>query len=329
MNLRLGVIGVGRLGEIHVRLARELEHADLVGITDTDALRAAAVAEQYGVRAFGSPEELLGEVDAVCIVTPTSAHHAIGVKALEAGKHCFIEKPIAATVEEGEDLAKRAEEAGLVVQVGHVERFNPAILALRDRAPVPMFVEAHRLAQFSPRATDVAVVLDLMIHDIDIVLALNHGLVPDEIRASGVAVVSDEIDIANARLEFPNGCTANLTASRISRNPMRKMRLFGRDSYISVDFADQSLEVFSITDVDPEVGPTGLLGAIELGSRNRNIGYERPSVPKVNAIGEELRLFVEAIRNDVPPPVTAREGIEALRICESILAQIRTGVETA
>ncbi len=184
---------------------------------------------------------------------------------------------------------------------------------------------SHRLAQFSPRATDVAVVLDLMIHDVDLVLALNHGQLPSEIRASGVAVASDEIDIANARLEFPNGCVANLTASRISRNTMRKMRLFARDSYISLDFAAPALEIFSITDVDPSAtgAAAGLLGAIELGTRNRNIGYERPEVPPVNAIQEELRGFVGSIQTGTPPLVSAADGIAALRVAEDIIERIK------
>lgn len=324
MSIRLGVAGVGRLGEIHVRLAKDLEGAELVGVYDSDRERCEAVAEKYGVKAFAALEDLLESIDGLCVVTPTTNHHQTGLMALNAGVHCFIEKPIASTVAEGRELEQVAVRNGLVLQVGHVERFNPAFLAMKGRSPEPMFVEAHRLAQFSPRATDVAVVLDLMIHDVDLVLALNHGQLPSEIRASGVAVASDEIDIANARLEFPNGCVANLTASRISRNPMRKMRLFARDSYISLDFAAPALEVFSITDVDPDTAENaaGLLGAIELGTRNRKIGYDRPTVPPVNAIQEELRQFAGAIGGGEKPRVGAAEGIAALEVAEAILTQI-------
>lgn len=323
--VRLGVAGVGRLGEIHVRLAKETENAVLAGAFDTDPERVGRVAEQYGVKAFESLPDMLAEIDALCVVTPTTTHHAVAAAAMEAGVHCFIEKPIASTREEGEVLKRLAEERGLVLQVGHVERFNPAFLAVRDNSPEPVFIEAHRLAQFSPRATDVAVVLDLMIHDIDLVLALNGGQMPTEIRASGVPVVSDEIDIANARLEFPGGCVANLTASRISRNPMRKMRLFAPDSYIALDFAEPGVEVFSISDADGAGNASGMLGAIELGSRNRNISYNRPTVTRLNAIGEELRGFVNAVRTGAPPPVTADEGIAALAVAQAILEQIGGG----
>ncbi len=323
-EVRLGVIGAGKLGAIHVRLAKEAPNARLVGLFDLDPERGKTVAAEHEVRAFDSLEELLASVDACCIVTPTTTHHVIAMKALEAGVHCFIEKPIAATIDEAEEITSFAEEKGRVLQVGHVERFNPAFLTLGDDRPDPLFIEAHRMAQFSPRASDVAVVLDLMIHDIDLVLALNGGEEPTEIRASGVAVVSDEIDIANARLEFANGCTANLTASRISRNPMRKMRLFARDSYISLDFAAPSVEVFSISDQSEGIAEDGslMLGAIEQGSRVRSIRYGRPEVERVNAIGEELRLFVEAIRTGSRPPVTAREGTAALRVAEMILEGI-------
>lgn len=320
--VRLGVAGVGRLGAIHVRLAKGIDNALLVGVFDTDAERAAHVAAEHGAHPFERLDDLIANVDGLCVVTPTTTHHEVASAALRAGVHCFIEKPIASTAAEGEDLKRLAEETGRVLQVGHVERFNPAFMAVRERRPEPMFIEAHRLAQFSPRATDVAVVLDLMIHDIDLTLALNGWSTPMEIRASGVAVASDEIDIANARLEFANGCVANLTASRISRNPMRKMRLFAPDSYISLDFAEPSVEIFSISDDDGTESRTPMLGAIELGSRNRNIRYERPAVPTLNAIAEELRGFVDAIRSGTEPPVTADEGIAALRVAEAILQQI-------
>ena len=223
-----------------------------------------------------------------------------------------------------------AERHGNVVQVGHVERFNPAFLGLDGRDLHPMFIESHRLAQFTPRATDVAVVLDLMIHDIDLTLKLVDSPVA-EIRASGVAVVSDTIDIANARLEFRNGCVANLTASRISQKQMRKMRLFQRDAYISIDFAKPAVEIFNITDAvaGGVPDPTLLLGAIELGTKKRSIYYEQLNLPTVNAIGMEQEEFVTAIRDGSPPPVTAQEGANALMIAEQIVARIETGLRNA
>ena len=246
-RLRVGVVGVGHLGKIHARLWKERQDVDVRGIFDIDPERAAAVGSELGLRCADSLPELLSAVDAIPIATPTSTHAAIAEMALRNRVHCFIEKPITARYEESILLIGIATELGLTIQVGHVERFNPAVLALAGRTVVPMFIESHRLAQFTPRATDVAVVLDLMIHDIDLAHYLVRSSVK-EVHASGVAVVSDTIDIANARLVFENGCVANLTASRISQRPMRKMRLFQRDAYISLDFAKPSVEIFRISD---------------------------------------------------------------------------------
>jgi predicted dehydrogenase len=326
--LTVGVIGVGHLGSRHASLWKDVADAELVGVYDEDAERAEAIARDLGVMLFRSFDEAIDIVDAVSLVTPTSTHAELGARVLGAGVHCFIEKPITARYAEAAPLAALAKERGLVLQVGHVERFNPAFLALEGQKIAPMFIESHRLAQFKPRATDVAVVLDLMIHDIDLALKLVNSPVA-EVRASGVSVVSDTIDIANARVEFANGCVANLTASRISQRPMRKMRLFQQDSYISIDFAKPSLEIFSIADADADDtgngagnGATALLGAIDLGTKRRAIGYAQPPLPPVNALARELEMFAHAINTGTPAAVTAEEGAEALRVAEMILEEI-------
>jgi predicted dehydrogenase len=321
-TIRVGVVGVGHLGSIHARLWKGVEGAELVGIHDSDRERAATIAAEHGVEPFASLDDLLGCVDAVSIVTPTSTHAEVAMRALGAGVHIFVEKPITATYRDAEPIIRVAEEGNLVVQVGHIERYNPAFAALKGFDLRPMFIESHRLAQFKPRATDVAVVLDLMIHDIDLVLTM-AGSELTEIRASGVSVVSDTIDIANARLEFANGCVANLTASRISQRPMRKMRLFQKDAYISIDFAQPSVELFRISDDGSTVGEsTMLLGAIDLGTKRRNITYQKLPTPELNALAEELAEFAGAIRGSAGTGVTARSGAEALRVAEEIMREI-------
>lgn len=321
-SVRVGVIGVGHLGAIHAKLWPATDGAELVGLFDVDTARAHAVATEHGTRAFDSIDELLNSVDAVSVVTPTSTHAEVARLALERGRHLFIEKPITARYAEALGLIDLADARGLVLQVGHIERFNPAFEALDGHHLDPMFIESHRLAQFRPRATDVAVVLDLMIHDIDLILALTGSRVT-EVRASGVSVVSDTIDIANARIEFENGCVANVTASRISQRPMRKMRLFQRDAYISIDFATPSVEMFRIRDGMPDAeASTMLLGAIEQGSRQRSITFEKLPTPGTNALAGELAEFVTAIRTGAPPRVTGRSGAEALRVAEEIMEKI-------
>jgi predicted dehydrogenase len=347
--LRIAVIGVGHLGAIHTKLWRTQPEAVLVGVFDHDTDRAVQIAREHGVeRVFASLDEAVASVDAVCIVTPTSTHYALARRALAAGKHCFIEKPITTTHREALELARLADERGCVIHVGHVERFNPALQAVRERFHVreasshsptafaPLFIESHRLAQFKPRATDVSVILDLMIHDIDIALWLVCSPVA-QIDANGVAILTDTPDIANARIRFANGCVANLTASRITQRPMRKTRVFQRDAYISMDFASGEVEIFRLVDTPDDAHgeeamqamtgiPAMMLGNIETGTQKRSIIFEKPSAAAVNAIAEEQAHFVRAVRRGAadatPPATTASEAAEALRVAEEIARQI-------
>ncbi len=321
--LRLGVIGLGHLGSLHVKMLSTAQNASLVAVYDIDAEVCRKMAARYSVHAASSLEEVFAMVDAVSIATPTSTHFDVACKAIARSKHLFIEKPITQTVEQARELNARAAEKSVLVQVGHIERFNPAIVALDSYALAPVFIESHRLAQFNPRGTDVAVVLDLMIHDIDIILSLVNSDVTS-IDASGVVVVTDSADIANARIRFANGCVANITASRISQKRMRKMRLFQRNAYISIDFLDGSCEVFRLVeDADEQVNPTIMLGQIEQGKSNRSIVYEQPSVPKdLNPLQYELQLFIDCIHAGKKPIVDGIAGQRALEVAERIVSMI-------
>lgn len=321
-NVRVGVIGVGHLGSLHAKMFSEISSADLVAVADIDPVAVKNVAAQYNATPCASIEELLASVDAVSIATTTSAHFLAAESAMKRGIHVFIEKPITSTIEEARTLIHLAKENDIIVQVGHIERFNPALLALEKYDLRPMFIESHRLSQFNPRGTDVAVVLDLMIHDIDIILSLVHSSVKS-IEANGVAVVSDSIDIANARLQFENGCVANVTASRISQKKMRKIRMFQRDAYISVDFLEGAAEVFRLVDEDDESSKsTMMLGAIEKGSVKRNIVYELPEIKEINPLKFELEQFVDAVRSRRKPLVTGEDGLRALEIAHDIIEKI-------
>lgn len=322
-ELRVGVIGTGYLGSLHAKMWKEIPSAVLAGVFDIDASRAGGVAAEAGVRAFPDRETLLETVDAVSIATPTSTHAEIAMRAIEKGKHVFIEKPITKTSGEAGELIALAARKGARVQVGHIERFNPAILALGSYHLAPMFVESHRLAQFNPRGSDVDVVTDLMIHDIDIIVSL-VGSAVEQVEASGVAVVSENLDIANARLRFSNGCVANVTASRISQKKMRKMRLFQRDAYISIDFLDGKSEVFRLEESGaPAANVTMKLGEIQSGSRKRAIVYERPEIREVNPLRYELEAFVDSVVRGTPPLVGAEDGLRALEVAQAILGRIR------
>ncbi len=323
--VKIGVIGAGHLGKIHIRLLKEIKTVQLIGIYDHNTEHAQSVAKEFGVQAFDSAEELINLVDAVDVVTPTVSHFEYAVLAMKRSKHVFIEKPVTQTVDEGKKLVSLAREAGVKVQVGHVERFNPAFLAARKFLSQPMFIETHRLAEFNPRGTDVSVIHDLMIHDIDIVLSVVRSPVK-RISASGVAVVSDSPDIANARIEFDNGCVANLTASRISLKNMRKSRFFQRDAYISVDFLTKKTEVVRLKTLVGEPGPLDITVDLGNGKGSKQIYFDQPKIDEVNAIKMELELFSEAIINDTAIPVPIEDGYLALQVAHQVMEKLNSSL---
>jgi predicted dehydrogenase len=323
-KLNVGLVGAGYLGSIHARLLAGQDNINWIGIHDLDPERATRVAAEHGKKGIASLNELISAADAVLISSATSSHYSVAKQALEAGKHVFLEKPITTTPQEGEELVKLAKQKKLVLQVGHVERFSRAFRSLGDQHPKPKFVEAHRLAQFKPRGTDVAVVLDLMIHDLDLILTL-VGEYPHSVEAVGVAVISEGVDIANARLMFPSGCVANVTASRISANPMRKLRMFAQDSYISLDFATGSVQAFRIAGEGEQNTPGTLsLGQIEQGAIKRHILMDAKVAPEGNAILMEQQAFIKAIETGTQPPVTGEDGLNALRLATEILHKMGT-----
>jgi len=315
--LKAGVLGAGHLGKIHLRLLRESSRYDLIGFYDPDIIQGKSVSEEFGIPHFDNMNALIGAVDVVDIVTPTLSHFDCAKKAIEAGRHVFIEKPVTHTFGEAKELIRLLEERGLKGQVGHVERFNPAFQAVRDQISQPMFIETHRLAEFNPRGTDVPVVLDLMIHDIDIILSVVDSEVAD-IQASGVSVISNSPDIANARIAFENGCVANLTASRISLKNMRKSRFFQRDAYISVDFLDRKVEVVKMKDAPENPGEFDMVLQNAEGDR-KQIYFENPEIQVNNPILDELEQFAYAIENDETPPVPIQQGARALDVALRVI----------
>ena len=321
--LKIGVLGAGHLGKIHLKCIQDIPDYNLVGFYDPDDATAARVEKDFSIRRFNSVNQLIDHVDVVDIVTPTISHFDCASIALRKSRHVFIEKPVVTTPEEAKQLMVFAEEADVKVQVGHVERFNPAFLAAQPFINKPMFIEAHRLAQFNPRGTDVPVILDLMIHDIDIVLSVVKSGIR-KVNASGVKVVSDTPDIANARIEFANGSVANLTASRISMKNMRKTRFFQKDAYISVDFLKKEVEVISMKDA-PEPGKDPLAMIIDLGDGKgrKQILIQKPHIAELNAIRTELEKFHEAIASNSVPPVTVNDGYDALDVAYQIIAKIK------
>ena len=321
--LKIGVLGAGHLGKIHIKQIQSLPQVyQLVGFYDQNPETAAKVEAEFGAKSYASIDELIHAVDVVDVVTPTLYHFECASKALRASKHVFIEKPLANTMQEAKDLIQLAKEASMKVQVGHVERFNPAFKAALPYLNQPLFIETHRLAQFNPRGTDVSVVLDLMIHDIDIVLSVVKSTVK-KISTSGVAVVSDTPDIANARIEFDNGCVANLTASRISLKNMRKSRFFQRDAYISVDFFKRSTEVVRLKEVEGDPDPLAVLLELGEGKPTKQIYFENPKVDESNAIQEELLSFANAINEDKLPLVDIEDGFAALNIAHQIADKLK------
>ncbi len=321
-RLKIGLLGAGHLGRIHIKCLLATDCWDLVGFFEPDESNAAKAIEQFGLRRFSNLKNLLDEVDAVDIVTPTPAHFALAKKCLLAGKHIFLEKPATQTVAEGRRLLKIEAETGLKIQVGHVERFNPAFLGVKDLGLRPMFIESHRLAAFQPRGTDVSVVLDLMIHDLDLVL----HLIPSKVKrvsASGVAVLSNTPDIANARIEFENGAVANFTASRISMKQMRKMRLFQPDAYISLDFFEKTAQTVRLFRTDAaDLPPLENLMEFETPAGKKWLQLQMPETAPVNAIQLELETFAASILKNEKPPVTLSDGVAALDLAHKILKEI-------
>jgi predicted dehydrogenase len=318
-KLKIGVLGTGHLGKIHLRCIQQAqERFDLVGFFDANAENAAKIAAEFNIRPFDSVESLIEAVDVVDVVTPTVHHFSAAKAAILRGRHVFIEKPLTHTVAEAEELLALTRQNNVKVQVGHVERFNPAFLSLGDISIAPMFVEAHRLAPFNPRGTDVSVILDLMIHDIDLVLHLVNSEVK-AIHASGVAVISASPDIANARIEFENGCVANLTASRMSLKQMRKVRFFQRDAYLSLDFLEKNAQIIRLRDENTEGGD---LMEMDTAQGKKWIDIKMPEPIAVNAIQLELETFADSIVNDTEPKVTIEDGYRALKVAHQIIEVI-------
>ncbi len=319
--LRVGVFGAGHLGKIHIKCLQELEASyKLVGFYDPDEDVAREAARNLGVFRFYDFERLLEAVDVVDIVTPTVTHFAIAAKAIRKGKHVFIEKPIAKSVSEARELVQLSRNYTSKVQIGHVERFNPAFLALNQVELHPMFIEGHRLATFNPRGTDVSVVLDLMIHDLDIILSIVKAPILS-IDASGVAVVSNSPDIANARITFANGCVANLTASRISMKQMRKLRIFQKNAYISLDFLKKETQIVKISDKPNEQQSHQM--ELDTAAGKKFIQVEMPEAPEVNAIKMELKSLADSILHNTPVTVSAKDGYAALKLAEQIVEAIK------
>lgn len=318
-KVKIGLIGVGHLGKIHLSQWKAIEKAEIVGIFDTNAELAKAVASEMQVEAFENVERLIELSDAIDIVTPTTSHFYYAEKAIKASKHIFIEKPVTEDIDEANTLMELAAEAHIKAQVGHVERFNPAFLALKGKAINPQFIEVHRLAPFNPRGNEVPVVLDLMIHDIDIILSLIKSDIK-YISANGVGIINKTADIANARIEFANGAAANLTASRISMKKMRKMRIFQPNKYLTIDFLDKKTEIYSIESENLD-SIEGLEFQDYQGS-NKKLCFDQPEIEFINSIKLELELFAESILNDTIPPVTLKDGYLALKVAQEIVKKI-------
>jgi predicted dehydrogenase len=320
--LKVGVLGAGHLGKIHLKLLNQSEKYELVGFFDPSKENAKKVTDEFGYKSYNSINALIKSVEVIDIVTPTLSHFDCAKQAIENGCHVFVEKPIAKTVLEAEAIRTLASQYHVKGQVGHVERFNPAFIAVKDKINNPMFIETHRLAEFNPRGTDVPVVLDLMIHDIDIILSSVNSKVKN-VHASGISVISETPDIANARIEFENGCVANLTASRISMKNMRKTRFFQKDAYISVNFLSKESEIVRIKDAPKNLDEFAMVLKNDTGTE-KQIYFENPEVIGNNAILDELETFADAIVNNTTPVVTLAAGTEALRIAQWVIDCFKT-----
>lgn len=322
--VKIGVIGAGHLGKIHIRVILEISEFELVGFFDPDTKRSDEISREFGVTSYPDAESLIRDCEALDIVTPTTFHFGYAAFCLRQQKHLFIEKPVTSTSEEGKDLIRLAEEAKVIVQVGHVERFNPAMLSVEQYELKPMFIECHRLAQWNPRGTDVSVVQDLMIHDLDLVNSLVKSPLK-RISASGVSVLSDTPDIANARLEFANGSVANLTTSRISIKNMRKMRIFQPSGYVSLDFLDKKADVFILEDGQMQIPNPEDAMKVEFGSddNKRNLLVFSPEAPAINAIKMELEEFRKSVAEGAPVRVTLQDGVAAVEMASAIIEKIQ------
>jgi predicted dehydrogenase len=316
--LKVGIFGVGHLGKFHISNWKEIEGVKIVGFFDPNNDNANEVMNTHGLKRFSDEEKLIEACDIIDVITPTDLHYEVCMMAIRKGKHVFVEKPLAHTLQEGKDLVNMVREAGVKMQVGHVERFNPAYLALKELNLNPMFIEVHRLAQFNPRGTEVSVILDLMIHDIDIILSLVKSDVKS-ISASGVAVMTDTPDIANVRIEFNNGCVANLTSSRISMKKMRKVRLFQKDAYIGIDLLEKKTEIIKLK--QPEDKDVFSFD-IDTPNGKKTIAIANPSIEPLNAIKLELESFVDAIVNNKPTVVSEIDGYLAMEVAHKILDKI-------
>ena len=315
--LKIGVLGAGHLGKIHLKILAQSKSYELVGFYDSDLLAVEKLKKDFLYPAFESAEALIQAVDVVDIVTPTPSHFELAQKAIALGKHVFIEKPITHTDEEASLLVTEAKAQGVLGQVGQVERFNPAFKSVKEHITEPMLIETHRLAEFNPRGTDVSVVLDLMIHDIDIILSVVKSPIKS-INASGVAVISDTPDISNARIVFENGCVANLTASRISLKKMRKSRFFQKNAYIAVDFLAKKVEVVKIKNAPEDIDEFALILQNAEGQK-KQIYFENPNIEDTNAIQEELETFAAAIAQQTTPIVPLEHGAAALKVAHQII----------
>lgn len=320
MKIKAGLVGAGHLGKIHLRLLNQSDKYELVGFYDADKENAKKLEEEFGYKFYENLDELLEKIEVLDIVTPTFYHYDYAKIAVEKGLHFFIEKPVMQTLEQAEDIIRLCNEKGIRAQVGHVERYNPAFIATKSFIQAPMFIEIHRLAEFNPRGTDVSVVLDLMIHDLDILLSVVKSPIKD-IHASGVCVVSKSPDIANARIEFENGCVANLTTSRISMKAMRKSRFFQRDAYISVDFLEKKAEVIRMKPAPENPSDFDMIIQNAEGEKSQ-ILFEYPNIQPNNAILDELESFADSIIENKPVEVSLEEGTEALKVALQIMKLI-------
>ncbi|MBC8342648.1 MAG: Gfo/Idh/MocA family oxidoreductase [Bacteroidetes bacterium] len=325
--LKIGVLGAGHLGKIHIRQIKEIPDFKLIGFYDPDPVKAAEASDEFNIKSTTDIDHLIDEADVVDIVTPTISHYECALQAMEKNKHIFIEKPLTYTLEQANQLVKRVKETGIKAQVGHVERFNPAFLAAKELNLKPLFIESSRIAQYKPRGTDVSVVLDLMIHDLDIIL----NLIPSEIlhiSASGVPIISDSPDIANARIEFENGYVANLTSSRASLKNERKMRIFQKNAYITINFLDKKVDVYNIHDIKGEQeNPFSIIVDPGNGKLKKEITFNSLKVPEINAIRHELTLFSKSIQQNTEPEVTIEDGFRSLKLAYQILDKIEEGLK--